>query len=514
MKVFNSNLIQMVGNMVQISNNLIFSGVSPRDLMDATYKAVENFQIRAFFEAKEEILETGKYSEEEFYELLDGMIEAETERKLVLATMSGMEPLFLEEIAQKLKDFPPKNVIRDVLYLKEQGYVEEHIEIKTKTIIKKIKGEEKKVKEKEFFFRYQLKDLPEDFIEHFFEPVSIVFDSEVCCQCGWCSSVCPVNAIKVTADTLEIAETSCMKCGLCYSVCPRSFSIEQMGKSIKKIDKTLKFSDKINGYINTYSASTTKDDIKKVRQDGGIVTSLLEYLLEKKLVDAIVAVKHSEELWKPEPVIIENVKDLYQTSGTKYANASTLSIIDNTKQYDNIAVVGVPCMMNALEKGSLLPSGVHFFKNIKYKIGLFCMESFPYKGVLDLINEQFKTDFQKVKKMDISGGKFIIYMDSGEDLNVPLKEVKSYARHNCHYCEDLTADYADISVGSIGSPSGWSSVITRNKKGDKVFKDAIKAGLIESKSLKDVKPGQPLLERIADIKRKNCEPIKLGQKKK
>ena len=137
------------------------------------------------------------------------------------------------------------------------------------------------------------------------------------------------------------------------------------------------------------------------------------------------------------------------------------------------------------------------------------MEAFPYDGVLNLIKEQFEQDFTKVTKMDISGGKFIIYLDNGEDLRVPLKDVKSYARYNCHYCEDLTADCADISVGSIGSPSGWSSVITRTKLGDKIFKDAIKKGLIESQSLKDVKPGQPLLERIAGAKRKNCKPIEL-----
>ncbi|MFW9877438.1 MAG: Coenzyme F420 hydrogenase/dehydrogenase, beta subunit C-terminal domain [Candidatus Thorarchaeota archaeon] len=497
--------------MVQISNNVILNGISLKNLIDATYKAIGNFQIRAFFEAKDEILEVGKYSEEEFYEILDAIIDAETERKLVLETIKGKEPLFLEEIAKILKEFPTENVIRDIIYLKEQGYVEEHIEIKTKTVIKKIKGEEKEVEEKEYFYRYQVKDIPEDFIEHFFEPVSIIFDSEVCCQCGWCSSICPVNAIIVTVDNLEIDDETCMKCGLCYSVCPRSFSIEQAGKSINKLDKSLKFSEKINGYINTYSASTTKDDIKKVRQDGGIVTSLLEYLLKSKLVDAIIAVKHSDQLWKPEPVIVEDVKDLYKTSGTKYANATTLSIIDKTKKYENIAVVGVPCMMNALKKGDLFPSGQLFFKNIKYRIGLFCMESFPYEGVLNLIKDQFDKDFNKVKKMDISGGKFIIYLDSGEDFRVPLKDVKSYARHNCHFCEDLTADYADISVGSIGSPSGWSTVITRNKKGDKIYKDAIKAGLIESKSLKGVKPGQLLLERIAGTKRKNCKPIKLGQ---
>ena len=498
--------------MVQIVNNKLFTGISQKELMEATYQASGNFQIRAFFEAKDEILKVGKYSEEEFYEILDAMIDAETERKLILEKLRGQEPLFLEEIAKFVKEFPAENVIRDVIYLKEQGYVEEHIEIQTKTVVKKIKGEEKEVEEKEYFYRYQVKDLSPDFIEHFFKPVSIVFDSEVCCQCGWCSSICPVNAITVTADTLEIDDENCMKCGLCYSVCPRSFSIEQAGKSINKLNKSLKFSEKINGYINTYSATTTKDEIKKVRQDGGIVTSLLEYLLKNKLVDAIVAVQHSKDLWKPEPVIVEDVKDLYKTSGTKYANASTLNIIDEAKKYDKMAVVGVPCMMNALEKGNLFPSGLPFFKNIKYKIGLFCMESFPYEGILNLIKEQFDKDFNKVTKMDISGGKFIIYLDSGEDLRVPLKEVKSYARHNCHFCEDLTCDYADVSIGSIGSPSGWSSVITRTKLGEQIFKDAIKAGLIESKNLKDVKPGQSLLERIAGTKRKNCKPIKLEKK--
>ncbi|MFX1314455.1 MAG: Coenzyme F420 hydrogenase/dehydrogenase, beta subunit C-terminal domain [Promethearchaeota archaeon] len=500
--------------MVQIINHKLFEKISPNELMEATYKASGNFQFRAFFEAKDEIAKAGKYSEDEFYNILDGMVDAETERYLVLNKLKGKKPLFLEEIADLIKEFPPKNVIRDIIYLKEQGYIEEHIEVKTRTVIKKVKGEEKEVEEKEYFYRYQVKKLPDDFIEHYFEPVSIVYDAGACCQCGWCSSICPVNAIAVTADTLEIDDEICMKCGLCYSVCPRSFSIEQALLSIKKLDKSLNFSEKINGYINAYSATTTKDNIKKVRQDGGIVTSLLEYLLMNKLVDAIVAVQHSKDFWKPEPVIVDDIKDLYKTGGTKYANASTLAIIDNTKNFKNIAVVGTPCMINAIEKNNLFPTGLPFFNNIKYKIGLFCMEAFPYEGVLKLIKEQFDKDFKEVIKMDISGGKFIIYLDSGEDLRVPLNDVKSYARNNCHYCEDLTSDYADISVGSIGSQGGWSSVITRTKKGEEIYQGAIEAGLIESQSLKEVKPGQGLLERIALTKRKNCKPIELNRNKK
>jgi coenzyme F420 hydrogenase subunit beta len=499
--------------MVSIEKNNNFGNISLKELMEATYAASANFQVRAFFEAKDEILKTGKYSENEFYEILDAMIDAETERKIVLEKLHGKNPLFLSEIAAEITQFPAKNVIRDVIYLKEQGYVEEQIEVKTKMVTKKIKGEEKQVEVKEYFYRYQAKELPNDFLESYFEPVSIVFDAGVCCQCGWCSAICPVNAITVDADTLNIDDEICMKCGLCFSVCPRSFSIDQANEAIKKLDKDLNWSDKIGAYFNAYTGSTTNEDIVKVRQDGGVVTTIAEYLLKNKLVDAIVAVQHSKELWKPEPVIIDDVKDLYKTGGTKYANSPSLKIIDQAKKYERIAFIGVPCMMKALGKGMLYPSGLPFFKNIKYKIGLFCMEAFPYDGIVKLAKEKFDKDVNELTKMNIGGGKFIIKIKSGEQLDVPLNDVKSYARHNCHFCEDLTSDYADISVGSIGSQDGWSSVLTRSKEADKLYNEIVKAGLIESQSLKEVKPGFSLVERIGGTKRTNCKTINLKEKK-
>lgn len=499
--------------MVQIVKEINFNGISPRNLMDATYRAMENYQIRAFFEAKEEILNIGKYLEEDFYKRLDAMIDVETERKLVLEALQGKEPLFLKEIIKIIESFPSENVIRDIIYLKEQGYIEEKIEVKTKKVIKKIKGEEKEVEEKEYFYRYQVKDLPENFQEHYFEPVSIVYDAGVCCQCGWCSAICPVNAIVVTADTLKIDDNICMKCGLCFSVCPRSFSIDRVYENIKKLDKSLNWSAKIGAYVNTYTATTTNNKIMKVRQDGGIVTSILQYLLENKIVDAIVAVRHSEDLWRPEPIIVDNLKDLYKTAGTKYANSPSLAIMEHAKKYENIAFVGTPCMMKAIDKSTLFPCGIPFFNNIRYKIGLFCMESFPYEGIIQLAKDQFNKDINDITKMNIGGGKFLINLKSGEELNIPLKEVQKYARNNCHYCEDLTSDYADISVGSIGSQDGWSSIITRSNEADKLFKDIIEAGLIEAKNLKEVKPGQFLVERIGGIKRNKCIPIELNKEK-
>jgi len=72
---------------------------------------------------------------------------------------------------------------------------------------------------------------------------------------------------------------------------------------------------------------------------------------------------------------------------------------------------------------------------------------------------------------------------------------------------------SSATVGSIGSQAGWSSVITRSKKGEEIFHGAVDAGLIEFQNLKDVKPGLGLLERIAATKRKNCKPIELKKEK-
>ena len=68
-------------------------------------------------------------------------------------------------------------------------------------------------------------------------------------------------------------------------------------------------------------------------------------------------------------------------------------------------------------------------------------------------------------------------------------------------CFDLTSESADISVGSIGSPGGWNTVLIRTQKGKELYEELLKNDLIESKDIKDVKPGLGLLQKIAGIKK-------------
>jgi coenzyme F420 hydrogenase subunit beta len=103
--------------------------------------------------------------------------------------------------------------------------------------------------------------------------------------------------------------------------------------------------------------------------------------------------------------------------------------------------------------------------------------------------------------MDINKGKFFVYTINGDELNIPIKEISNLAREDCEICYDLTSESADISIGSIGSPSGWNTVLIRTEKGKELYGELIKNNLIESKPISEVKPGLPLLEKVANSKR-------------
>ncbi|MFX0024660.1 MAG: Coenzyme F420 hydrogenase/dehydrogenase, beta subunit C-terminal domain [Candidatus Hermodarchaeota archaeon] len=479
---------------VKTHHNYNFNNISVKKLLYASYKASYNVHYRALFKAKENILKLGKYNESELNYLLNSIFEAETARKYILEELKGYNPLTFEEILD-LFEFTEDNVIRDIFYLKEQGYLEELVE---------------ELPLNRLIHKYKVKDIIDIFKENCFRSVAIIHDNNVCYNCGLCSSICPTSSIELSKDYLYIDEGLCVNCGLCYSVCPQSFSIKDLYKLMKKPDDNLKYSKELGFYRNIFSARTLKYGIRKVGQDGGIATSLLYYLLNKNLVDAVVTIIHSKNNWKPEVGIIEKELDLYKTAGTTYAHSPILLALEKTKKYKKIALVSLPCKLKALTKGELFPVKLPFLKNIKYKIGLFCKASFPYEKLLQLFSDKFSVDIYEIVKMDINQGKFVVTIESGEIFSVPLKECDFYGSDFCIYCNDFTAEFADISLGSIGSELGWSSVITRTEKGEEIFNGAIKQGLIEIKSYADESPIQLKIKKLAEIKQESSIPIELN----
>jgi len=138
------------------------------------------------------------------------------------------------------------------------------------------------------------------------------------------------------------------------------------------------------------------------------------------------------------------------------------------------AFVGVPCQIQALRKVNTF---LGEFREV-VSIGIFCRENWSYSCMRALVENDLGIPLANVQKFDIKRGKFIIEHD-GVQKEIPLHDTRNYVRINCHICLDFVGELADISVGSVGSPQGWSTVITKTKLGSEIVKGAEKAGYIE-----------------------------------
>ena len=64
------------------------------------------------------------------------------------------------------------------------------------------------------------------------------------------------------------------------------------------------------------------------------------------------------------------------------------------------------------------------------------------------------------------------------EIRIGFEDLEEYARPACFACPDFTNVYADISFGGLGSDDGYTTVLTRTKKGQDIFREARAEGLI------------------------------------
>jgi coenzyme F420 hydrogenase subunit beta len=78
-------------------------------------------------------------------------------------------------------------------------------------------------------------------------------------------------------------------------------------------------------------------------------------------------------------------------------------------------------------------------------------------------------DLDKVEKTQIRQGKFTA-LTEGKEYSCKVNDLDCAAEKACLYCDDFTSRFADVSVGSVGSKPGFSSVIVRSKAGVELVK--------------------------------------------
>jgi coenzyme F420 hydrogenase subunit beta len=116
-------------------------------------------------------------------------------------------------------------------------------------------------------------------------------------------------------------------------------------------------------------------------------------------------------------------------------------------------------------------------------IGLFCNWSLDPRRFINFLQDQF--DVTQIKGMDIPpppANKMIVTTVK-ETYEIPLTEVRPFIPETCFLCPDLTAEWADVSVGMLEGREGWNTLIVRSKSGQLLVNEARQDGYIEIKPI-------------------------------
>jgi coenzyme F420 hydrogenase subunit beta len=310
-------------------------------------------------------------------------------------------------------------------------------------------------------FRHIEKKLKERMAFNFVQLKKDIVDTGVCTQCGACAAFC--NKITIQ-EGLPVLSENCENCGVCYAQCPRTIITEE---------------GLIGNYISAYAAKSKFKTVKG--QDGGAVSALLSYCMKENLIDAaVVTKKDTEDPWKPFPTYVTKLPEIRKASGSIYCHSLTIPALVSAIEdgFRSIGFVGTPCNIDAVYKMQKSPSRM-FSMMIKVNIirfGLFCMDSFTYAGLRTFI-ESKGVDLNSVTKMEISGGFLNVHYDNNM-TKYRVRELDEHRSSSCYFCTDLTSENSDISFGGVGSPPGYTTILTRSNIGDEIVREAADDGWI------------------------------------
>ncbi len=339
-----------------------------------------------------------------------------------------------------------------------------------------------------------------------------VIDRGICDMCRGCVSFCSADTLYALTikdnKPAYLNKDACLKCGICYMICPNTEDLEPALK--KKFDYELP----VGQYVSVDSLRTTSTDIRSVCTDGGVVTSLLQYLLDTGSIDGAV-ISRKEGLWNNQPMIATNFDDLMAGAGTSMAMSPSVEDLGGFTTYvpmmlsirslrasdmTRVAFVGTPCQIKTLRKMQLLqivPAHI-----VRFTIGLFCYENFNFtnEGRIDL-EKKIKAPLKNVTKINVKED-FIVKIDDGRSVKIDLDELGNLVRPECIPCTDFSNYTADISVGGLGSPDGYTTTIVRNQLAQSILEEAVARQYLEQNTETDMDSMVTDIERMAWRKHK------------
>ena len=248
---------------------------------------------------------------------------------------------------------------------------------------------------------------------------------------------------------------------------------------------------KVGRYYNTYAGYSER--FRLTSSSGGLATYLLTELFEQKLVDAVITVGEGKDNHY-EYKLVRRQEDLLATSKTKYYPVTMAEALKELKNLDGkVAVVGIGCFIKAVRL--LQNYNPELREKIVFTIGIICggLKSKFFGEYLaakaGVQNNEFTKPQFRIKNYESTAGDYSFgCIDSrGDERQVKMRTVGDmwgsgmFKCNACDYCDDVTTELADVSLGDAWLPpfsqdgKGTNVIVTRSVLAEQLINDGIRS---------------------------------------
>lgn len=304
-----------------------------------------------------------------------------------------------------------------------------------------------------------------------------VMENGNCARCGLCVGLCPY--IKTLNERVAFIHDCSREDGTCYKVCPRTPT--NWSDLDKQVFGKERADHGLGNYVEILYARSQHKELAQAGQYGGVVSTLVAYMVESGESQAAVLTK-GQDNGPPTPCLARNREEVLSCAGSNYSASPSLSILNAGVRLglEDLTIVGRPCQVLGLRKMQALTEGPGHnlsAKKVNFMIGLFCFWSLETEFYSFL---HAKTGSDRLLRLDIPQNYVVATTKNGE-IQIPIDEVRAFIRPTCQTCFDPTSEFADVSVGSTEYDPEWSTLIIRSTRGQEIVNRVCNAGHLETK---------------------------------
>lgn len=315
--------------------------------------------------------------------------------------------------------------------------------------------------------------------------INEIVEKMECVSCGGCEYICPKNAVTLQYNDVEglyrpiIAENQCVNCGLCVNVCPTK---DYNGDTI------------MGNYHKLLLAHSTDLTVRKMATSGGVINSYIRFLLDSKIFDVALMLKHDPtSTVEASPAIMTAMEhDKLKRESREFASRYVVfPILTGLKNCDctnkKIVIVGTPCQIKAARRAfKNNDCDIHF-------VGITCSGGMRYTATKEYKRKRkmshsdmfYRGDGWPGTNVLFSGKKKIEENHSGSYFERMFSS-QIFKNPGCRKCHDHFAELADISFCDFwnfdeikNEKLGNSCTIVRTKRAQEYFDLAVENGYIE-----------------------------------